>query len=645
MRGAGVARVAGAAAALLVAGVARADGPQITVRIGADAAEVGEPFTIEIKAMVDQGAGSPSDPQVSPPPGFTVEGPSISTQMMMNSFGARATVRTGLSATWALTGQRPGRYTIASPTVLLGGKRVGGGPVSIQITPATGRPRPQRQPSSPFLMPGGPGFGFPGLPSTPNWPFQNDPRIDDTPPQSPELSLPAAPDPVAFVHATVDKHNAVIGEQVTLSFYVYVRYEAYVRSEPHPTARFEAPLADFLRVPLLRTPGTEGRVITTAGGQRYLAQLFDRIAIFPLHAGDLHTGSMRLTFGGARGIALGDRSSEDQVVRVTEPPRTGRPPGYALGDVGHLALTASVQPRRIDQGGSLAVTLKIEGKGNLPQALRLPERTGIEWLDPEKKEAIEAQNGVIGGARTFGYVVRIKQSGTVDLGEVTLPYWDPSAKAYQVATARLGAVEVSPVAPTTDPVTKEQTGVGDGPRADPLAALSAGAARATLGTYAPPRARIFDGGGLWLLIAAPPLLVGVLSVGSGAARRARARRASEGDTPAALAAKALREADEAEASGDAKSLCAALDRAVHLSIEAATGLKSRGVLVADLAAELGRRGIAPALGEAAARALADADAIRFDPAPDTARTRELAARVRALVADLGHADLGRHGAA
>ena len=636
MRGAGV---VGAAAVLLVAGGARAEAPQITVRLGADSAEVGEPFTIEIKVMVDQGSqGSqtPSDPQISPPPGFTVAGPSISTQMMMNSFGARATVRTGIGATWALTGQRPGRYTIPSPTVLVGGKRVGGGPVSIQITPATGRPRQQRQPGIQSLMPGGPpGMGF-------NWPFQNDTQTEDTPhpASAPELALPVAPDPLAFVHATIDKQNAVIGEQVTLSFYTYVRYEAFLRNEPHPVARFEAPLADFLRVPLIKTAGTEQRVVTTVGGQRYVAQLFDKIAIFPLHAGDLHTGAMRLTFAGARGLQFGDRSSEDQIIRVTEPPRTGRPAGYALGDVGQLTLKASVQPRAIDQGGSLAVTLKIEGKGNLPQALRLPERTGIEWLDPEKKESIEPQDGVLGGFRSFGYVVRVQQSGTVDLGEVTLPYWDPIAKTYHVATARLGTVEVAPVAPTINPVTKEQTNVGDGPRVDPLAALSPAAARATLGAYTPPRARLLDGGALWLLISAPPLLVGVFSAGGSALRRARARRASDKDTPAALAAKALREAGEAEASGDARALCAALERAVHLAIEAATGLKSRGVLVADLPEELGPRGVARALGDAAASALADSEAIRFEPAPDPARAHELAARVRALVAGLG-----RHGAA
>src|SRR6202044_2141924 len=107
------------------------------------------------------------------------------------------------------------------------------------------------------------------------------------------------------------------------------------------------------------------------------------------------------------------RATDDIVIHATEPPLAGRPRGYELGDVGQMTLTASVQPRRADQGGEVAVNLKLAGTGNLPHALHMPERTGIEWLVPEQKESIEPQNGVVGGWRSFGYVVRIKESGSV----------------------------------------------------------------------------------------------------------------------------------------------------------------------------------------------------------------------------------------
>ena len=622
MRGARFALAA--TAVVLVVGEARADAPpQTTVSIGADSAEVGEPFTVELKVVLENGASNVGDPQLNPPVGLTAEGPRISTQVVMNGFGSRSTVRTTIGATWTLVGQRTGRFTIPSPTVVWGGKRLGGGTVSIQITRATGRPRQRQQPqgNNPFLMPGGPGF---------SWPFQNEPApAEEEPPETnrPDLAMPVAPDPTVFVHAIVDKKSVVVGEQATVSFYIYHAQNV------HLVGRQEAPLADFVRIPVLKDPRTEADAHVFIGSRRYRVQLLDRVGIFPLRTGELHTGGMRMSFTDELNRKIGDRLSEDLVLHVTEPPTAGRPPGYALGDVGQLALSATVQPRRVDQGGSIAVTLKVEGSGNLPEALHLPEHVGVEWLEPEKKESIEPQGGVVRGWRTFGYVVRIKESGPLDLGEVTLPYWDPTAKKYQVARARLGAVEVKPVAPTIDPATKLPTGAGDTPKVDPFATLPG--ARATLGAYTPPRARLLDGSALWFLVAAPPLLVGMFSAGTTAVRRTRARRESDKDAPAALVARALREAGEAEARGDAGALCAALERATHLAIEAATGLKSRGVLVAELPEELVRRGLPRELGDRAASVLADADAIRFDPAPDTERTRELAIQVRALVADLG----------
>lgn len=614
------------AAVIAVAASARAqDPPQVTVRSDLDEVEVGDPFTIELKAMVDNGSPAPSDPQIRPPPGFRVDGPSLGTQTMINGFGARAQVRVGISATWSLTPSKPGNYTIPAPTVSWNGQRVAGSAVRIKVVAATGNPRRRRQGHNPFLLPGGPGgSGFP-------FPFPFDapgPGDDEEPAAPPDLSLPTAPDPHIFLRAVLDKKSAVVGEQVTLSYYVYVRSDLFTRVRS--TGQHEAPLADFVRVPLLRDGSLLQPMSVTVGGQKFKVKLIDRLALFAVKAGELHTGSFSMSFAGTRAVRGDDRASADQVISVREPPRAGRPPGYALGDVGQMSLAASVQPQKVAQGGSVAVTIELSGTGNLPQALRVPERTGVEWFDPEKKDAIEPQSGVVRGKRTFGYAVKLSNSGAVDLGEVTLPYWDPAAKAYQVAKATLGVVDVTPVAP---PLGTPDAPAEGGPRADPFVTLPG--PRRALSAWAQP-ARRFEGGGLfWLLLAAPPLLVTAVSAGSRAARKARARRAEIKGSPAALSQKALAEAVEAEKQGDARALAAAIDRAVHLGIEAASGLKSRGVLLADLPAELTARKLPAGFGERARSVLSACEAVRFEPSPEAARTRDLLAQARALLADLG----------
>jgi BatD DUF11 like domain len=591
--------------------------PQITVQASATQVEVGEPFTIQLKAMVEQGDPQPGHGEINPPRDFNVVGQTESSQTLMQMGSGGTTVQVGRVIAWQLVGQRAGRFTIPAPTVEWNGRRVAGTSVAIEVVPATGQKRRQQPSNNPFLMPGGLPFPLPGYP--PDDDDASEPRV------TPELAMPSAPDPQFFVRAIVDKKSAVVGQQITASVYIYAHVHRLQTVGDH-----DAPLADFLRIPLAKNPGTDPQVYAMVGGTRYIAKRIDQMAIFPLRAGDLHTGAWRYDFisGGSRTPI--PRASEDLVIHVTEPPRAGRPVGYALGDVGQLTLSASVAPRRIDQGGEVSVSLRLAGTGNLPQSLRVPERTGVEWLDPEKKESIEPQAGVVGGWRQFGYVVRVKESGKVDLGEVTLPFWDPAAGQYRVARASLGTIDVNPTMPAVDPVTKKPL---DLPAPDPFVTLPS--ARATLGAYTPPRARLLDGRSMWFAIAVPPFLVGLFSAGARAARRARTRRATAKDSPATLAQGALADAHKAEASGDAQALAAALTRAVHFAVEGATGLKSRGALVADLPGELADHGLSRELGEEISATLAACEVVRFDPSPDASTTRDLAARVRAVVADLG----------
>jgi hypothetical protein len=610
--------VAGASSLSGSGGLAFAAGPpQITVQAGATQVEVGEPFTIVLRAMVEQGDAQPQGAELAPPRDFRVVGQSEGTQMVMDPRG----VRVGLRAIWQLVGQRPGKFTIPSPTVEWNGRRLSGSSVTIEVVPATGRARRQQQQNSPFLMPGMPsipGFNF-------SFPFQGIFRDEDTGPRTaPELALPTAPDPSCFLHVVADKNRVVVGQQVSVSLYVYWRDRGL-----NTVANHEPPLLDFLRMPLHPDVNADKAVIAMAGGTKYNAKFVDWLALFPRKAGDLHTGAWRWKFEMGRPPAPTERASEDLVIHVTEPPRAGRPVGYVVGNVGQFSLSAEVGPRRIEQGSEVAVSLRLSGTGNLPQSLRMPERTGIEWLEPEKKESIEPQGGIIGGSRTFNYVVRINESGTVDLGDVTLPYWDPAASQYKVATAFLGKIEVNSKPGPRDPATQEPL---DQPPPDPFVSLPA--ARTALGAYVPPRPRLLDGRSMWMIIAAPPLVVGATYVGAGAARRVRSRREAAKGAPMALARRALAEAREAERGGDVKALTAALERAVHLAIEGATGLKSRGVLVSDLPAELAERGLSSELAEALGSTLAACEAVRFDPEPSGRQGRDLSTRVQAVVADL-----------
>ena len=292
--------------------------------------------------------------------------------------------------------------------------------------------------------------------------------------------------------------------------------------------------------------------------------------------------------------------SEALEVSVVEPPIAGRPPGYKIGDVGRFTLSANVEPREVMAGSAVSVVVKLEGTGNLPHQLNVPEQRGVEWLEPAIVDDVEPQGGVVGGWRKFSYVVRLDRAGNVELGEIALPYWDPQRGAYEVARATLGAIGVRDNPKLAKPSEK--------PADTPEIALPA---RKTLGPVGEGPRYLGDLGWFWLALAAGPLgvigLRGATRLGGSLRSRWQARRQAH-QTRANLA---LREAQAALERNEAAQAASAVERAVHLAIEAKAELRARGVLRDELAATLEARGISSDSAKEAVLLLDACDALRF----------------------------------
>jgi hypothetical protein len=113
---------------------------------------------------------------------------------------------------------------------------------------------------------------------------------------------------------------------------------------------------------------------------------------------------------------------------------------------------------------------------------------------------------------------------------------------------------------------------------------------------------------------------GLVHAGGRLSERLRARR----ETPAEHASREVSTAREAHARGDSGATAAAVERAVHFAIEAATGVKSRGILRSELARELQRRGFSQELAAHAVSLLEQTESARF-VGPEAAAPGDLAA--------------------
>lgn len=608
-----------ALASLLLAPAAVAQtGATLKTQVSSRHVEAGETFTVTLIAMTDKGQTLPQGPSLPVPPGITVRGPSVAMQQQVTLQGGSFLQRFGISATWTLEAQKPGRYRIGPPSVGIGNQRASGDVVEVQVVPPGSSPRPRhRDPLDPF------GFGLPGLPGLPLG--GDDQAPADLPPFPEELRVAQPEEPVAFLRAVASPARVVVGEQVTLKIYAYG-----ARGPFRETNTSEPSREAFLAHTLLESSYSEPMHRVPIGNETWHAKKVRELALFPIRTGKLTIGAMRMGFDGRGYPSSGAhkglvRMSAPIAVEVTEPPLQGRPTGYKPGDVGRFALSANVEPREIVAGDAVSVVAKLEGTGNLPLALRTPQKTGVTWLEPTMIEEIEPRGSRIGGWRKLTYVVRVDTPGDVDLGELSLPYWDPEREAYDVAKASLGSVKVKPGASPAKPEQKD----------DPLA--GALPLRKSLGSSPERSARLTDHQLFWLALLLAPLSVVVAGAGRHFGRRLSSKLSAHRQSHGSLADRALGEARAALSKADPGAAASSSERAVILAVQGATGLAARAVLKSELLRELGERGLSAELSTEVVSLLEHCDDVRFTGGLEQVGAEELVERAAKLVRALGRA--------
>ncbi len=615
---------------MAAAASAHAQAPvKLSTQVAARRVEVGQAFRLQLTALSEADGDTPSSARLTVPKSIASQGPSVSTQRQVSIVGGRIEQRQGITATWTLRASRAGQFTLGPASVVVGGRRVTGERVTVEVVPAgSGAPGRRRGMGWPF-DPFDPFRSFPGMPPMPGFgqddQLSEEDLLDSLPPFPEELRSETAPDQLAFLRATVEPESAVVGQQMTLRVYAYGRRGPFREVNASEPSR-----PDFLSHVIIENSYGRRLHRVPIAGEVWQAVKIREVALFPIRAGTLQIGAMRMGFDG-RGYPSGGqmkglvRHSNSLQVTVSEPPLVGRPPGYQLGDVGQFSLSAAVQPREVKVGEAVSVVVTLRGRGNLPQTLRTPGQRGVEWLEPSVVEDIQVESSGLSGWRKFTYVVRLDEPGRVRLGEVRLPYWDPWDNAYHVARTGLGIVEVRGEPTATGEQSDEPV--------DPLEQLTQ--PRTQLGTGPQQPWRPADRPWFWAVLAFGPTSVLVLRAGGRLGRSLRRRWRERQLAHQAVAVRALRQAGEAARNGDVGSTASQVERALFTALEGAVGLRARAVLREELTARLQSSGLSEELAHQAVALLEDADAVRFTGDEPKLSASELVRRAEALVERLG----------
>lgn len=619
--------ICSAAYAVFGHGVAHAE---ITAQLGTSSTkvEVGRPLRVELNVSSDEGA--PESPRLSLPNGFGLRGPSVSTQFSASLNGWSAQTKRSITAAWEVTAPRTGTFSIGPAQAFVEGKAVSSNAITIEVVAAGTLPAPAPQPRrgmrSPFddddfPFPGFPGFGRPGRSMLDDLLQQ---QIDEFPPAPAEFQIDGARDRTAFLEATVIPEHPVVGQQVTLRIIAYGAKGRFRESDTREPRR-----ADFFSMPLQENSNQQQLFDVRVGETDYLAFKIREFALFPLKSGKLEVGPMKMAFYGSSYISPRtgqpiERESKTLYVAVAEPPAEGRPLDYQLGDVGAFKLDATVSPKTVKEGESFSVVATLQGDGRLPEVLRVPEQTGLEWLKPTLTEHYKlGPNKHLLGKRTFTYIVKATRSGELDLGALTLPYFNPDTGKYELASAALGSIVVSP----NDEASPASAGVaGDEPSAPEVKLGELAAARTELRPFTG-RQLWTDSPWLWPLLLGLPCCVVVSQFAGERIRRWLGRRRQERSSLSGRVAEELSKAQIQHKQGDRDGALAALERAVFLAIENATGVKARAVLRDRLPATLEHAGLTAEHASRVGPLLTDLETARFTKQGDLdallSRTRTL----------------------
>ena len=590
---------------LVSARSARADDPEVTASVDSQRVGVGDVVRLTVHIATRQ--RQVQNPSPGATPGFSVVGgPSTSTSQQISIANGRMVQQRAVDVSWSLRAEKVGTWSIGPVSVKVGGSTYRAGGLRVTVVPASQAP-PRAQPD-PFGMNPLDPFGtgpdpFKGLLDSLNGQQQGHDRygID------PKLSLDDAPGTVAFLHATIDRTRAVVGQQVTVSMYIYV--DSSTR-DPGIYDVHEATAADFVKRPLFEDDNSDRAVSrASVGGRLFNVRLLRKWALFPLKTGTLEVTPMELTLQRTR--ATGDplRKSELLKVEVTEPPTEHRPPGFQQGDVGQFSLTAETTPKDIEEDGAVGVTLTLDGTGNLPSMITPPAQAGLEWLPPEVHEKVgpaPGQPDAFGGKRTFVYVLRLHKTGDIKLGTIALPYWDPIANRYSVARADLGLVTVRPSA--TPKAAKELP-------PDPFA--TAPDARAQMGLTKSSGSHLVETHPdlFWLALSASPLGFVLFAGASRTVRTVRARSAERAASPETDLRSKLAVAEAAARAGDARALSSATARALEAATLAYADVNVRDAVGGEAKERLVAAGVAESLASEIDEVLGECALARFSPEP------------------------------
>ncbi len=377
-----------------------ASGQSVTASVDVNQLAVNETFTFKLEAK-----NADNMPQVNLAPlekDFTIiSGPAQQTSYQFVNGEATSSK----SLTWTLVPNKKGKLTIPALTVALDGKKLKTKPIPMNV------------------------------------------KAGGSVTQKDEL----------FLLAEVDKDEAFVGEQVTVTYKLYTRVQMSLEDIKYPES--VGFWSEELSVP--RPPRFNQ---TTISGVQYNVATLYKVALFPTKTGELELSPMTArcnvqvkTKRRQRGIfddpffnnffnetVQKVLRTERRIIKV-KPYPVGQPANFT-GAVGQFKLKASVDTDKVKANEAVTYYVELEGTGNLNMFslpdLKFPDN--LEVFPPTSSFEQEQLWDHFTGKMKWEYILIPRQAGKIFLPRIELAYFDPNDKIFHTISSRSVELNISP---------------------------------------------------------------------------------------------------------------------------------------------------------------------------------------------------------
>ncbi|MET0342928.1 MAG: BatD family protein [Polyangiales bacterium] len=579
----------------------RAQSTRISLSASSNRVAVGEPFAVEVRVEGTQ----PDELNLPDFDGLEVLGRSQGRSFNFSLGGGQ---RAELVYNFTVRAVKRGAITVDPAVAVVDGRKIASQKLTITVVDAA--------------------QGMQGMPGNP-FGANAEPEPEEPEQHAPPGGLEGANyDPTMFLRTVVDKTTAYVGEQVTITLYLYVRGQL----GDSPAISREPTLEGFWSQDLLALQRQLAPVRQDVRGRGYNAYVLRRFAAFPLRPGKLEVGApaVEITTGGSifdMGPPRTIRRNGVQVA-IEALPLPPQPTRGAPTYTGTLTLEATLDAKDAKVGDAVTLRAVLKGMGNLRGlTLPSPQLKDVETLPPELDDEVSNELDQIGGQRVMRWLLLPRAPGEHIVPGFAVDVFDPATKAFHtVKTAPLRFTVSGQADPVKEPASTAAPDAS-APRFGPVRVESALRRRT-----APLRTQSW----FWPTVLAAPLLLALLS-GLRLAGRARARRRARGGEHEAMRevhARLDRAAKAAE-SGDARAALGLLASALKGALEARLDEPVGGLTMTALEAHLHQRGMDTKLTGSVIGQLGALESARFDPdaqgTDQIARSRE---GVKALITEL-----------